>query len=113
MLKINRFVLLHLEAIEMVSVLTRISCFGLLSWMGPESPFGWVWAFNTLGAPLPFIARKWDTCVSNLCEISGRERKICEKILKSCYRKRCTYPRRGSRGKSVDCEFTGCSCRKS
>ena len=55
MLKINRFVLAHLKAIEMVSVLTRISCFGLLSWMGPGSPFFLVWAFNTLDA----IALTW------------------------------------------------------
>ena len=53
--KINRFVLSHIKAIEMVSVLTRISCFGLLSWMGPDSPFGWVWALNTLDA----IALTW------------------------------------------------------
>lgn len=34
----------------MVGVLMRIFSFSLVSWLGPESPFLFVWAFNTLDA---------------------------------------------------------------
>jgi len=34
----------------MVGVLMRIFSFSLVSWMGPESPFFFVWAFNTTDA---------------------------------------------------------------
>jgi hypothetical protein len=34
----------------MVGVLMRIFSFSLVSWMGPESPFMFVWAFNTTDA---------------------------------------------------------------
>jgi len=34
----------------MVGVLMRIFSFSLVSWMGPESPFMFVWAFNTVDA---------------------------------------------------------------
>jgi hypothetical protein len=36
--------------IEMVGVLMRIFSFTLVSWMGPESPFLFVWVFNTIDA---------------------------------------------------------------
>ena len=37
-------------AIEMVAVLMRIFSFSLVSWLGPKSPFFFVWAFNTADA---------------------------------------------------------------
>ena len=36
--------------IEMVGVLMRIFSFSLVSWLGPQSPFLFVWSFNTLDA---------------------------------------------------------------
>ncbi|WP_223879059.1 hypothetical protein [Chitinimonas arctica] len=47
---LNRFVLQNIRAIEMVGVLMRIFSFSLVSWLGPQSPFMFVWAFNTLDA---------------------------------------------------------------
>jgi hypothetical protein len=47
---INTFILTHVRSIEMIGVLMRISSFSLVSWMGEESPFLFVWAFNTLDA---------------------------------------------------------------
>jgi riboflavin transporter FmnP len=40
----------HLRAIELVGVLMRIFSFSLVSWLGPRSPFLFVWAFNTADA---------------------------------------------------------------
>ena len=48
--KINSFVVKYIRFIEMVGVLMRIFSFSLVSWMGPESPFMFVWAFNTTDA---------------------------------------------------------------
>jgi len=47
---LNGFVFSNIKAIEMVGVLMRIFSFSLVSWMGPESPFMFVWAFNTVDA---------------------------------------------------------------
>jgi hypothetical protein len=52
MFAINRFVLHHIHTLEMAGVLMRISSFSLVSWLGPESPFLFVWAFNTVDAML-------------------------------------------------------------
>ena len=49
---INAFVFKHLAFIEMVGVLMRIFSFSLVSWLGPLSPFLFVWAFNTIDAIL-------------------------------------------------------------
>lgn len=49
---LNDFVLRNIRAIEMAGVLMRIFSFSLVSWLGPESPFLFVWAFNTLDAVL-------------------------------------------------------------
>jgi hypothetical protein len=46
----NDFVAAHLRAIEMIGVLMRIFSFSLVSWLGPSSPFLFVWAFNTVDA---------------------------------------------------------------
>ncbi len=48
--KINSFVYKYIRFIEMVGVLMRIFSFSLVSWLGPESPFMFVWAFNTTDA---------------------------------------------------------------
>ena len=47
---LNAAVTRHLRTIEMVGVLMRIFSFSLVSWLGPQSPFLFVWAFNTLDA---------------------------------------------------------------
>ena len=36
--------------IEMTGVIMRIISFSLVSWLGPESPFMFVWIFNTIDA---------------------------------------------------------------
>lgn len=36
----------------MLGVLMRIFSFGLVSWLGPSSPFLFVWIFNTIDATL-------------------------------------------------------------
>lgn len=46
----NSFVYQYIRFIEMVGVLMRIFSFSLVSWLGPESPFMFVWAFNTTDA---------------------------------------------------------------
>ena len=40
----------NLRTNEMVGVLMRIFSFSLVSWLGPASPFLFVWAFNTTDA---------------------------------------------------------------
>jgi hypothetical protein len=40
----------HLRAIEMTGVIMRIFSFSLVSWMGPATPFMFVWALNTTDA---------------------------------------------------------------
>ena len=52
MININAFVLKHIRAVEMVGVLMRIFSFSLVSWLGPASPFMFVWIFNTIDAIL-------------------------------------------------------------
>jgi hypothetical protein len=47
---VNTFVVRHLKAIEMTGVLMRIFSFSLVSWLGPKSPFMFVWIFNTTDA---------------------------------------------------------------
>lgn len=47
---LNSFVLEYIRFIEMLGVLMRIFSFSLVSWLGPESPFLFVWAFNTTDA---------------------------------------------------------------
>ncbi len=48
--QLNAVVTRNLRAIEMVGVLMRIFSFSLVSWLGPASPFLFVWAFNTADA---------------------------------------------------------------
>lgn len=48
----NAFLLKHIKVFEMIGVLMRIFSFSLVSWMGPSSPFMFVWIFNTADAVL-------------------------------------------------------------
>lgn len=46
------FIRLNLPAMEMLGVIMRIISFTLVSWLGPASPFMFVWIFNTVDAIL-------------------------------------------------------------
>ena len=46
----NEFIRRYMTKLEMVGVLMRIFSFSLVSWLGPESPFFFVWVFNTADA---------------------------------------------------------------
>jgi hypothetical protein len=48
--RLNAVVARNLRTIEMTGVLMRIFSFSLLSWYERDSPFLFVWAFNTLDA---------------------------------------------------------------
>lgn len=47
---INKFVLARVRTIELVGVSMRIFSFSLVSWLAEESPFLFVWIFNTVDA---------------------------------------------------------------
>ena len=49
---INAFVLKHIRIFEMIGVVMRIFSFSLVRWLGPDSPFMFVWIFNTIDALL-------------------------------------------------------------
>lgn len=49
---INVFIFKNLRLFEMIGVIMRIISFTLVSWLGPESPFLFVWIFNTIDALL-------------------------------------------------------------
>jgi hypothetical protein len=48
----NAFILKNIKIIEMVGVVMRIISFTIVSWLGPASPFMFVWVFNTTDAVL-------------------------------------------------------------
>lgn len=48
----NAFILSHMKKLEMIGVIMRIISFSLVSWLGPQSPFMFVWIFNTIDAAL-------------------------------------------------------------
>lgn len=52
MFNVNAFILNNIRAFEMIGVVMRIFSFSLVSWLGPDSPFMFVWIFNTLDAVL-------------------------------------------------------------
>lgn len=47
---LNRFIRKELRVLEMTGVIMRIVSFTLVSWLGPQSPFLFVWIFNTTDA---------------------------------------------------------------
>jgi len=52
MTALNSFILTNIRVVEMIGVLMRIFSFSLVSWLGPASPFMFVWIFNTIDAIL-------------------------------------------------------------
>ncbi|HOX24273.1 MAG TPA: hypothetical protein PLL30_00790 [Candidatus Krumholzibacteria bacterium] len=52
LIQLNAVVTRNIRAIEMTGVLMRIFSFSLVSWLGPQSPFLFVWTFNTIDAVL-------------------------------------------------------------
>ena len=48
--RLNDCIVRNRQAIEMTGVLMRIFSFSLVSWLGPRSPFLFVWVFNTTDA---------------------------------------------------------------
>ncbi|MFA6947280.1 MAG: hypothetical protein WC220_15410 [Pedobacter sp.] len=48
----NQFILQNIKTVEMIGVIMRIFSFTLVSWLGPDSPFLFVWIFNTMDAIL-------------------------------------------------------------
>jgi hypothetical protein len=52
MATLNAFVRKNVKQLELTGVLMRIVSFTLVSWLGPKSPFLFVWIFNTLDAIL-------------------------------------------------------------
>jgi len=49
---ILNFIKTHIPEMEMLGVIMRIISFTLVSWLGPASPFMFVWIFNTIDAIL-------------------------------------------------------------
>jgi hypothetical protein len=47
---INPLIKKNIKSIEMAGVVMRIVSFSLVSWLGPLSPFLFVWIFNTIDA---------------------------------------------------------------
>jgi hypothetical protein len=52
MISVLNFIKNHIPAFEMLGVVMRIISFTLVSWLGPASPFMFVWIFNTADAIL-------------------------------------------------------------
>ena len=52
LIRVNSFMLSNMKTFEMIGVVMRIFSFSLVSWLGPESPFMFVWIFNTIDAML-------------------------------------------------------------
>ena len=50
--KLNNFIFSQIATFELIGVIMRIISFSLVSWLGPESPFMFVWIFNTIDAIL-------------------------------------------------------------
>jgi hypothetical protein len=50
--KILDYIDSHIPQMEMLGVIMRIISFSLVSWLGPHSPFMFVWIFNTIDAIL-------------------------------------------------------------
>lgn len=47
---ITNFVSYYVRQLELIGVVMRIFSFSLVSWLGPDSPFMFVWVFNTIDA---------------------------------------------------------------
>lgn len=51
-LNVNAFIISNMKVLEMIGVVMRIFSFGLVSWLGAESPFLFVWILNSVDAAL-------------------------------------------------------------
>lgn len=49
---VNALIVSNIKALEMIGVVMRIFSFTLVSWLGPQSPFMFVWVINTVDAVL-------------------------------------------------------------
>jgi hypothetical protein len=49
---VNRFIINNVKTFELIGVIMRIISFSLVSWLGKESPFMFVWVLNTIDAIL-------------------------------------------------------------
>ncbi len=49
---LEKSTLKHIKKLEILGVCMRIVSFTLVSWLGPKSPFMFVWIFNTIDATL-------------------------------------------------------------
>jgi len=49
---LNLFIRKYIKTFELTGVVMRIGSFSLVSWLGPQSPFMFVWIFNTIDAIL-------------------------------------------------------------
>jgi len=49
-LRAHAFVGRNIRTVEMLGVLMRILSFSMVGWLGPRSPFFFVWALNTTDA---------------------------------------------------------------
>ena len=49
---INSFIRKNIQTLELIGVMMRIASFTLVSWLGPQSPFLFVWIVNTTDAIL-------------------------------------------------------------
>lgn len=61
MKSINEYIVRNIKTIEMIGVVMRITSFSLVSWLGPKSPFMFVWIFNTTDA----IILSWCSVLKN------------------------------------------------
>ncbi len=51
-INVNSFIVTNMKPLEMTGVVMRIFSFALVSWLGPESPFMFVWIVNSIDAAL-------------------------------------------------------------
>lgn len=52
MFNIGTFIRSNIPQVEMAGVIVRIFCFTIVSWLGPNSPFLFIWLVNTIDAIL-------------------------------------------------------------
>jgi hypothetical protein len=50
--RLHAVVASKIRTLEMIGVLMRVFSFSLVSWLGPQSPFFFVWGLNTIDAVL-------------------------------------------------------------
>ncbi|CAN5227225.1 hypothetical protein BH11PLA2_BH11PLA2_21300 [soil metagenome] len=49
-MQLNAYIKKHIRTVELIGVMMRITSFSLVSWLGKDSPFMFVWIFNTIDA---------------------------------------------------------------